>query len=88
MSRIFPRAVFVPRLIFSLSLFLLLCGPMSLVSLAFEGSAPAHLQCEGMQEPLGIDITHPRLAWQFDTVSLRIRQLPADSVWCVQDEVD
>jgi len=31
---------------------------------------------------------HPRLAWQFDTVSLRIRPLPADSVWCVQDEVD
>jgi hypothetical protein len=31
---------------------------------------------------------HPRLAWQFDTVALRIRSLPPDSVWCIQDEVD
>ena len=56
MSRIFPRTGLLRRLIVSLPLFLLLCGPMSLVTLAFEGNAPAHLQCEGMQEPLGIDI--------------------------------
>jgi hypothetical protein len=31
---------------------------------------------------------HPRLAWRFDTVSLKIRSLPPDSVWCVQAEVD
>ena len=31
---------------------------------------------------------HPRLAWQFDTVSLKIRAVPPDSVWCVQEEVD
>jgi len=64
MSRIFPRTGFLRRLIFSLFLLILLCGPMSLVTLAFDGNAPAHLQCEGMQEPLGIDITHPRLSWQ------------------------
>jgi len=31
---------------------------------------------------------HPELAWVFDTVALKIRKLPADSVWCVQEEVD
>ncbi len=74
MSRISPRTGFLPRLIFSLSLLLLLCGPMSLVTLAFEGSAPAHLQCEGMQEPLGIDITNPRLSWQLQDSRRGARQ--------------
>jgi hypothetical protein len=31
---------------------------------------------------------HPRFAWQFDTVSLKIRPLPRDSVWCSNEEVD
>ena len=31
---------------------------------------------------------HPRLAWMFDTVTLKILALPPDSVWCVQEEVD
>ena len=31
---------------------------------------------------------HPRLAWKFDTVALKIVTLPPDSVWCVQEEVD
>jgi hypothetical protein len=31
---------------------------------------------------------HPRRAWQFDTVSLKIRSLLPDSVWCIQEEVD
>ena len=29
-----------------------------------QANAPARLQCEAMQEPLGIDIVHPRLSWQ------------------------
>ena len=47
---------------------------MSLAALAFEGNAPAHLQCEGMQEPLGIDITHPRLSWQLQDSRRGARQ--------------
>ena len=74
MSRISPRTSFLQRLVFSLCLFLLVCGPMSLVTLAFEGNAPAHLQCEGMQEPLGIDITHPRLSWQLQDSRRGARQ--------------
>src|SRR4029078_12007544 len=52
---------------------------MSLVSLACEASAPAHLQCEGMQEPLGIDIVHPRLSWQLQDSRRGARQT-ADEV--------
>jgi alpha-L-rhamnosidase len=47
---------------------------MSLVTLAFEGNGPAHLQCEGMQEPLGIDIPHPRLSWQLQDSRRGARQ--------------
>ncbi|HTR64892.1 MAG TPA: family 78 glycoside hydrolase catalytic domain [Terriglobales bacterium] len=32
-------------------------------TLAAESGAPTHLECEAMQEPLGIDIQHPRLSW-------------------------
>lgn len=31
---------------------------------------------------------HPRFAWQFDTVSLKIRPVPRDSVWCSNEDVD
>ena len=31
---------------------------------AAPNSAPTNLLCEAMQEPLGIDIVHPRLSWQ------------------------
>jgi hypothetical protein len=31
---------------------------------------------------------HPELAFHFDTVSLKIRRLPVDSVSCFQEEVD
>ena len=47
---------------------------MSLITLAFEGNAPAHLECEGMQEPLGIDIVHPRLSWQLQDSRRGARQ--------------
>ena len=50
------------HLFLALSLLLVVGGPRSLF--AFDGEAPDHLQCEGMQEPLGIDISHPRLSWQ------------------------
>ena len=72
MSRISPRTGCLRRSIFSLVL--LLWGPMSLVTLAFEGNAPAHLQCEGMQEPLGIDIAHPRLSWHLQDSRRGARQ--------------
>jgi alpha-L-rhamnosidase len=39
-------------------------GIFSSTVLAYESTAPAQLQCEGMKEPLGIDIVHPRLSWQ------------------------
>jgi len=50
------------HLFLALSLLLVVSGPRSLF--AFDGDAPDHLQCEGMQEPMGIDISHPRLSWQ------------------------
>jgi len=31
--------------------------------LSAQVGAPTHLQCEAMQEPLGIDITQPQLSW-------------------------
>ena len=49
------------HLFLALSLLLVVSGPRSLF--AFDGDAPDHLQCEGMQEPMGIDISHPRLSW-------------------------
>src|SRR5437868_1422919 len=48
----------------TLVFFFLTSGPLSLISLAAESDQPDHLRCEGMQEPLGIDIPHPRLSWQ------------------------
>ncbi len=49
-------------LFLTLSMLLVVSGPRSL--LAFDADAPDHLQCEAMQEPLGIDISHLRLSWQ------------------------
>jgi alpha-L-rhamnosidase len=43
---------------------LALLGGLTLRAAAFDGNAPGHLQCEGMAEPLGIDVAHPRLSWQ------------------------
>ena len=48
----------------SSALLSLAVGLFSTTGLAFESNAPTHLQCEAMQEPLGIDITNPRLSWQ------------------------
>jgi hypothetical protein len=31
---------------------------------------------------------HPRLAWEFDTVSMKIRSIPGDSVSCILSDVD
>ncbi len=59
---------------FSLALLFLMAGPLSHNALAFDGSAPSHLQCESMQEPLGIDITHPRLSWQLQDSRRGARQ--------------
>ncbi len=58
----------------TLALLLLLGGPFSLIALAFEGSAPSHLRCEGMPEPLGIDIAHPLLSWQLQDSRRGARQ--------------
>jgi len=52
------------RLRLSSVLLVLAVGLFSSNGLAFQSNAPGHLQCEGMQEPLGIDITAPRLSWQ------------------------
>ena len=53
---------FLNSLAFFLAFLALATGPT--LALAFENAAPAALQCEGMSEPLGIDIVHPRLSWQ------------------------
>jgi len=52
------------RLATAVAFLLLAAGFISQSALASEGKAPVHLQCEGMQEPLGIDIVDPRLSWQ------------------------
>jgi alpha-L-rhamnosidase len=48
----------------SSALLLLAVGMFSASGLAFESNAPSRLLCEAMQEPLGIDITSPRLSWR------------------------
>src|SRR6202047_1016061 len=48
----------------SFALLLLAVGMFSASGLAFESNAPSRLLCEAMQEPLGIDITSPRLSWR------------------------
>jgi alpha-L-rhamnosidase len=48
----------------SSALLILAVGLFPANLLAFQSNAPIHLQCEALQEPLGIDITNPRLAWQ------------------------
>ena len=61
----------VPRL---LAFWLLITGTLALPATAFDANLPNHLQCEGMQEPLGIDIPHPRLSWQLQDSRRGVRQ--------------
>src|SRR5215831_7264010 len=35
---------------------------------------PSHLRCESLQEPLGIDITRPKLSWQLQDTRRGVRQ--------------
>ncbi len=70
-ARIFLSAGSLQKLAFFLTVFSLI---VSTRALAFDGTAPAHLQCEGMQEPLGIDIVHPRLSWQLQDSRRGARQ--------------
>src|ERR1700680_3218406 len=62
------------RLAFALALLFLTAGSLSHPVLALEGNAPGHLQCESMPEPLGIDITQPRLSWQLQDSRRGARQ--------------
>src|SRR6266403_3176360 len=55
-------------------LLVLAVGLFSSNGWAFQSNAPGHLQCEGMQEPLGIDITAPRLSWQLQDSRRGVRQ--------------
>ncbi|WP_276481913.1 alpha-L-rhamnosidase [Paraflavitalea pollutisoli] len=47
-----------------LSLFLLLYCLLVAVGPAQAGAVPAALRCEYLENPLGIDATHPRLSWR------------------------
>ena len=73
-ARIYPRPGSFQRLAFSLTVLLVMSGPLSLLASAFDGNAPAHLQCEAMSEPLGIDIARPRLSWQLQDARRGARQ--------------
>jgi alpha-L-rhamnosidase len=73
-ARIYPQPGCFQRLAFSLTVLLLMSGPLSLLASAFDGNAPAHLQCEAMAEPLGIDIAQPRLSWQLQDSRRGARQ--------------
>ena len=59
---------------FSSAFLLLAVGLFSNTGLAFESNAPSRLQCEAMQEPMGIDITNPRLSWQLQDARRGARQ--------------
>jgi len=58
----------------SSALLLLAVGLFSASGLAFESNAPSRLLCEAMQEPLGIDITSPRLSWRLQDSRRGARQ--------------
>ena len=62
------------RLALTFVLLFLVNGLLSSPASAFDGHAPDHLQCEAMQEPLGIDIAHPRLSWQLQDSRRGARQ--------------
>jgi alpha-L-rhamnosidase len=59
---------------FCTAAFALLAGMLAAPPLVHAASAPAHLLCEGMTQPLGIDIVHPRLAWQLQDSRRGARQ--------------
>ena len=59
---------------FALAILFLTAAPFSRNALAFDGTGPSRLLCEGMQEPLGIDISHPRLSWQLQDSRRGARQ--------------
>ena len=61
----------------SFALLFLMAGLLSQSAKAAEDNAPSRLQCEAMQEPLGIDISHPRLSWLLQDFEARC---PADGV--------
>jgi alpha-L-rhamnosidase len=73
-ARIFRSVGPLQKLGLSLMVLSLLTFMFSVQVQAFDGNPPAHLQCEGMQEPLGIDITHPRLSWQLQDSRRGARQ--------------
>ena len=53
----------LPKRSFCWQLFLMLGFVLPGLAAA-ENSPPAHLRCEAMPEPLGIDVAHPILSWQ------------------------
>jgi alpha-L-rhamnosidase len=59
---------------FSVAFLLVLSILYSLPVQAFQAGPPEQLQCEGMPEPLGIDIAHPRLSWQMQDSRRGARQ--------------
>ena len=70
-----PRgASVVTKVSLLLAFWLVMAGPLALPAAAFDGNPPDHLQCEGMQEPLGIDISRPRLSWQLQDSRRGVRQ--------------
>jgi alpha-L-rhamnosidase len=59
----------------SSALLILTLALFSSAGMAFDSNAPSHLRCEAMQEPLGIDITSPRLSWQLQDERRGARQM-------------
>ena len=58
----------------TVSILVFIIGPLSRTAHAADANPPDHLQCESMQQPLGIDITHPRLSWQLQDPRRGARQ--------------
>ena len=62
-------------LAFSLALLFLTAAPFLPQCAGFRGRGTQLVfRCEGMTEPLGIDITHPRLSWQLQDSRRGARQ--------------
>jgi len=70
-----PRgARLVTKVSVLLAFWLVVAGLLARSASALDGNPPDHLGCEGMQEPLGIDISRPRLSWQLQDSRRGARQ--------------
>ena len=64
----------IGRAVSGLGLLVLSASVHSSFAVASGTLPPSHLRCESLQEPLGIDVTRPRLSWQLQDTRRGVRQ--------------